>query len=265
MEHDRTIRLNCEAMRRARAAQNLSQRALARITDIRIAQLISMEQGGGCEKITLGSLCRLAEALCVDAASLLSRTSEPRPAQPDDVQVEAILAQVGKAVNRDDIAWALSWEIERVNAALVALERRLEGTGQRLRRAKFGWFGLAAAGDVLDAEKSANSERATFSEYGIQLRHARILSLLAEGKKIRQTHANAGTGTRGHNPVGELLRANLIGIGQHGIAISEDVAFSLCLDAVETAPAGSLRPQDRNPRAGYSINRQQRKTGEAEK
>jgi len=259
------VRLNGELLCRERAARSFSRRALSRMTDIRVAHLTALENGASCEKLTVGSLSRLAAALCVAPESLLVQSAAHRDPEPDDVKVEAVLAQVGKAVNRDDIAWALDWSLERVNAALLALEARLQRTGQRLRRGKFGWFGLAATGDVLTVEESANIERATISEYGLKRKHAAVLFQLAAPGRRLSMRMGQRDGVA-HDPRADLLRGQLIGIHvDGGLALCESVAFSLCVGRVATAPPRPIKPQDRNARAGYSINRVRRKPREPER
>jgi hypothetical protein len=203
-------------------------------------------------------LFKLAEALCVEPGSLLQRQAEARPPEKDDVTVEAMLAMVGKAVNRDDIAWALEWEIERVNHALLALEARLLGTGQRLRRAKFGWFGLAPTEDTLAPEEAQNIGRATCTEYGINLSQARTLYKVAHGERLHQNHTR-GRSDRLYNPISILLRAGLLGQEESGIALSAEVAYSLCFEDVRTAQPRPLKPQTRRLRAGYCVDHREKK------
>jgi transcriptional regulator with XRE-family HTH domain len=141
--------LNGETLKRARLNKNLNRRELSRLTTIRIAQLEALERGKPCELVTIGSLVKLGRALGIEPAQLLAPDGQDREPADDDVKVEALLAQVGKAVNRDDMAWALGWSIERTRDALKALDERLTGTGQRLRPTKFGWYGLGPAGGVI--------------------------------------------------------------------------------------------------------------------
>lgn len=241
----RETRVNGEVLRRARVARNLSQRALARDVNLRLGQLVAMEKSGHSDRLTLGALYKLADSLCVEPASLLTQQTAVREPAPDDVAVEALLATVGKATNRDDIAWALGWDLERVNRALLALEQRLRASGQRLRRAKFGWFCLAAADDVLGVDQALNITRVTFSEHGITRDHARVLYRLAQGTRLSRTHTGRPSArrTRNSNPTGDLLRAGMLGIGEDGVFLTPEVAFSLCLDEVQTVAARALKPR----------------------
>lgn len=248
---NRTIKLNGEAIKRGRLTLNLSQRALARNTDIRLGFLLKLESGGSSERVTLGQLYKLADALSVDVATLLSDGRASHPPKPDDVLVEAALAQVGKAVNKDDLAWALGWEPGRVTDALAALAARLEATGQRLRQHKFGWWGLSPAVGVLGDSSAADLDRATLSEFGLRLSHAKILHKLLAGRPLRRL---TPTGADKATPVGELLRARLVSVVDDGVVMNADVAFSLCLDDVPVASGGLLRPQRRKHRAVYSQN-----------
>jgi transcriptional regulator with XRE-family HTH domain len=259
MNEPRRITLNTEALRRARVTQNLSQRALSRIADIRLGQILLLEKGETCERLTISMLYRLADALSTDVAALLSREHAENQRGSDDVIVEAALAQVGKAVNRDDLAWALGWNLERVNAALKALGARLEGTGQRLREHKFGWYGLSSAAGTLSEEVAADLDRATLSEFGLQLRHAKVLRRLMRGKPLSGVQLTKHTTVV--SPVGELLRANLIGLRADGLGINPEVAFSLCLgDDCPTAEPQPLKPQLRKHRARYVNDRSAART-----
>jgi transcriptional regulator with XRE-family HTH domain len=247
------ITLNSDAIRRGRTTQALSQRQLSRMTDIRLAALLKLEKGGSCDRVTLNMLFKLADALCVEPAALIAQqTRESVSPEPDDIQVEAALAQAGKLINRDDLAWALGWDIERTRQGLGALEDRLRGTGQRLRAGKFGWYGLGAAGGVLTEDAAACLERTGFSEFGIQRRHARVLARLARGERLTGIKtASRHRVLRAQDAIGELLRANIIGVIHDGLALNPDVAFSLCLEDVRVAEPKPLRPQARRARARY--------------
>ena len=252
MEDQGPITLNTDALRRGRAERGLSHRQLSRMTDIRLVTLLGMEKGGPCDRVTLGMLSKLADALGIEPAALLGTTRDEVPPEPDDVQVEAALAQTGKLVNSDDLAWALGWDIERTRRALLALEQRLRTTGQRLRKGSYGWFGLSAARGVLSTDAAAAVERATFSESGIQRGHAQVLLQIAAGAKIHNTRPDSGKRVwRGPDTVGRLLRANLIGPTDDGLGLNPDVAFSLCLENVPLCEPTPVRPQMRGNRAPH--------------
>lgn len=256
MSATRTIRLNAEAIKRARISANLSQRALARNTDIRLGYVLSLEKGGSCERLTLAQLYKLADALSIDVAALLSDDRSTRAPEPDDVVVESALAQVGKAVNKDDLAWALGWEPGRVTDALNSLATRLETTGQRLRPHKFGWWGLSPAGGLLNETEAADLDRATLSEFGLRLSHAKVLYKLLDGKPLPRMSPVSTSGRPA--AVGELLRANIVGVTDDGVLLNPDVAFSLGLEDIPVGRPSKLRPQQRSPRAVYSQNRRER-------
>lgn len=257
MDDLRAIRLNGDLIRRARLARNLSQRIVARNAQLLPAQLLKLERSGRCEQLTLGALFRLADALCVEPASLLEHSHEARIPKADDVAVEAALASVGRATNRDDIAWALGWDLERVNRALRALEERLQMTGQRLGAVKIGWYSLAPADDVLPHQARANLQRAAITEFGLPLRHARLLRKLANGEPIKPNQVR-GRWDRLTNPVSVLVSAGLADFDGREVRLTEATAFSLCVDHVQHVPGPDPKPQARRMRAAYSADHRPR-------
>lgn len=245
-----------EKLRRARAAQGLSQRALARLTDIRIATLANLEKGEPVQTLTVRALVKLAAAVCVDPGTLLKRGETDIEPASDDVKVEALLAQAGKAVNRDDIAWSLGWSLERTSAALKALETRLQGTGQRLRLAKFGWYAVGPSQDVLTNDETARAARSTMSEYGMHRRHAKILRRLVNGRRLAGVHTGQAYELGKKNPTADLILANLVVAADNEILLTDDVAFSLCMERrVRTAAGSAVEPRVRPQRAGYAVDR----------
>lgn len=251
MDSIEPIRLNGDLIRRARLARRLSQRIVAGNAQMSPAQLQKLESSGRCERLTLAALFKLAETLSVEPATLLQHPSAGETSGPDDVVVEAALASIGKAVNRDDIAWALGWELGRVDDALLVLASRLQGTGQRLALAKFGWYRLTPAEGALSKAATANLRRAAIAEYGIKLNHARILRRLAQGERLKPSQARGRWGRVG-NPFSILGGAGLVDFDGGEVCLTEAAAFSLCLDGVRTTPSPEIKPMARRMRAPYS-------------
>lgn len=253
---DIDVRINGAKLSQARTAQGLSQRALGRLADIRMGTLAKLERGEPVQTLTVRALVKLADAVCVDPSTLLVRSEEPVDPEPDDVKVEALLAQAGKAVNRDDIAWSLEWTLDRTNDALKALERRLAPTGQRLRAAKFGWYAVGASQDVLSDDETARSTRVTMTEYGLHRAHAKLLSRLANGRKVGSIHTSQRYEFGKKNPIADLILARMVVPVEDQIVLSEDVAFSLNIGRrARTAPTPPVEPRVRRQRAGYSVDR----------
>lgn len=249
-------RLDGDAIREARVLSELSRRRLAHKTDIRIAQLVQIEQGAVCERLTLGALSRLAHALDVEPASLLA-TERPIPQSPaeDDVRIEALLAEVGKGMNRDDLAYVLGWDLERTQNALDALATRLAATGQRLTPLKFGWYRLAPSHKVMTRQERAAVGRTALGEYGPSKGHAKVLASLLrpDGAERAVLPRHKHEFGHGRSSITALIAAGLVGSTERGVALTEAVAFSLCAEPdVPTVPGTRIRPQMRLMRARYT-------------
>lgn len=139
--------LSIDTIRSRRLALGLSVRAFARAVGVSPMTVTALENGRNHEDLSLRLVCRIAAALDLELASLLERPEE-QPSGPDDVIVEAALAELGRLVHRDELARALEWDIARLAAALERLERRLIATGQRLRT-RGANVALATAPEVL--------------------------------------------------------------------------------------------------------------------
>lgn len=101
----------------------------------------------GDDRIPVGVLRQLCRILDVDLTELAESRGPGGDAEdaaegpPDDVRVEAALAEFDEGLSRDSLAEAFGWPLERVERALAVLDERLGPSGRRLR--PVGWHRYA--------------------------------------------------------------------------------------------------------------------------
>ena len=182
------------------------------------------------DRIPLGVLRRLCRILDVD----LTELSESRGPQgnvedaegelPDDVRVEAALAEFSDGLARDRLAEAFGWPLDRMERALAALEERLRPTGRRLRPVGWHRYALGPHLGVLTDEERCHLGRSTLD--GLSQDEAEALFQVARG------FASVGLFSTGPaaQAVRSLQRHGLIERNRGSFVLSLDVAFSLGLD-----------------------------------
>ena len=145
--------------------------------------------------------------------------------QDDDVAVEAALAEFNAGLSRDDLAQAFAWPLERVDAALVTLERRLRPSGRRVR--PLGWHRYALGPNLAVLTDSVRSKLArTAISPTLATDEAEALYQIIRGWR-RPSMFGRGLERPALNA---LRRLGLVEQRQTDLHLSEDVVFSLRLD-----------------------------------
>lgn len=181
------------------------------------------------DRIPVGVLRRLCRILDVDLTELAESQGPRGDAEdgevglPDDVRVEAALAEFPDGLSRDRLAEAFGWSLDRMERALAALGERLRPTGRRLRPVGWHRYALGPHLGVLTGDERSHLRRST-SE-GLDHDEAAVLFQIARG------FASVGlfnTGPRAQ-AVRSLQRQGLIERNRGWFVLSSDVAFSLGL------------------------------------
>lgn len=237
----------------------------------------AMENGGGNQDIGLAAAVRLANALGLRIAELVSvpesESESVSMANDDAAALGALLRATGTLTPVGALADVLGWPIGRVHAAEAELAERLRTVGQSLRRST-GRLAVDCGASAVDQEVMKSALRRHLGRDHLSLTEARMLRHVEHGD----------TPTQPSNPeqvaLGTLVRAELVTFGdvctrttEAPMCLSEDVRFSLMLDDVPdagdhgraprrrrspiTAPGGAGRPRRGQPlvrpeRSGHS-------------
>ncbi len=184
----------------------------------------------GDDRIPVGVLRRLCRILDVDLTELAESRGPRGDAEdgaegpPDDVRVEAALAEFTGGLSRDTLAEAFGWPLDRVERALAVLDERLAPTGRRLR--PIGWhrYTLAPHLGVLTVGERTHLTRST--REGLAQDEAEAMFQIVRGfGSINLFRTGPGAVA-----VASLLRAGLIEQNRGWFVPSMDVVFSLGLD-----------------------------------
>jgi len=182
------------------------------------------------DRIPVGVLRRLCRILDVDLTEL-SESQSPRGdaeddevGPPDDVRVEAALAEFPDGLSRVRLAEAFGWPLDRMERALAALEQRLRPTGRRLRPVGWHRYALGSHLGVLTPEERSHLRRSTSD--GLDHDEAAALFQIVRGFSSVGLFS---TGP-GAQAVRSLLRQGLIERHSGWFVLSADVVFSLGLD-----------------------------------
>ncbi|MCA1702053.1 MAG: hypothetical protein LC808_01790 [Actinobacteria bacterium] len=139
--------------------------------------------------------------------------------------VEAALATVAAGLSRDDLARIFAWSLERVDAALATLERRLQPSGRRLRPVGWHRYALAANLAVLSDAERARVARTTASQT-LDRDAADALYQIIYGWNRMSLSGRGLDGTA----LRKLISMGLVEQERADFKPSEDVVFSLRLD-----------------------------------
>lgn len=148
--------LNRRLIATRRAALGLSRHDLAQASGLATGAIEHIETNGTHDDLQLTVAVQLAGALGVAIPDLLQPTAPNPPAACRDIAVEALLAEQSEPLSAEEIARTLEWTLARTLAALRALERRLDGTGQSLQHLPVHRYALvpdATGGDLVSEQK----------------------------------------------------------------------------------------------------------------
>jgi len=218
--------LDTRLIRERRLALGLSQGALAGRLGVSPPLVRKLEQGENHHHLTLALVGQVGEVLGVPLHELVSAPDERAEANPDDLRVEAALAERRKKVRASELARALGWTLPRTHAALKRLRQRLEPTGQRLQQRLGGWR-LTSRGGVLTQRELEVLERATTARLRLTRYDALVLRALVQGELDPRWEAHANEAQR--VALGRLLKRGYAQKTSSGFAPTDDVVFSLAL------------------------------------
>jgi len=185
--------VNARLIAERRAALNMSQRALLQAAAVssRLIFAVDSDSGGQTSlpagaSMTLGDLWRLAAALAVTPAELLT-PDDSTPAGPPAADVAVLLAAVMDGARaplsrKDDIAQALDWSLERVDEAARQAAEHLPALGLTLHNNTTVGLGVRAKHGVLTPQNQQLLARAKTIRTNLRLDHARVLRDVAHGK-----------------------------------------------------------------------------------
>jgi transcriptional regulator with XRE-family HTH domain len=173
--------LDHHRVRQLRLERGLSERELARRLNVTSAVISTIEAGENHEELMLRVVHRLAGALEVDIATLLSK---PRPSTPpaalDDARLEAALFLTARQTRPETVARALGWSLKRTAAAADALAERLSERGLRLSHA--GGLALRVDESLLTSRERQALATRMVGQSGLKKSQARLLAHLLAGK-----------------------------------------------------------------------------------
>jgi len=184
--------LDVKLIERLRLRGGYSRREFRRLSGMKGVAYGRFLLGANHRRLTLGDLDRMAKALGVSPSGMFPRTSEASvEAQPDDVKLEAALAEAGKLLTREQLARSLNWDLVRLRRAKSSLSRRLAGSGQCLAANTLGLALRPAPEALTDDERKAVSRFAVPLK-GLRLPVAQLLRRIIDGsidaRKIEGGH-----------------------------------------------------------------------------
>ncbi len=178
------------------------------------------------DRLPVGVLRVLSRILDVEWRELIEGGGDAGDVvQDDDVAVEAALAEFNAGLSRDDLAQAFAWSLERVDAALVALERRLRPSGRRVRPVGWHRYALGPNLAVLSDSVRARLARTAISPT-LGTDQAEALYQIIRGWR-RPSMFGRGLDRPALNA---LRRLGLVEQRRADLELTEDVVFSLRLD-----------------------------------
>lgn len=185
--------INTKLITERRMALNMSERALIQATGVSHRLIYSVDPqpvgdlsialGAG---VTLAELARLARALAITPAELLT-SDDPARTGPPATDIAVLLAALmdGAQVtltSKDDLAHALGWPLERVEHAATQAADHLPALGLTLHHNDAGRLGIRARHGVLDPDDQQRLARAKTARTNLRLDEARVLRDVAHGR-----------------------------------------------------------------------------------
>jgi transcriptional regulator with XRE-family HTH domain len=216
--------LNTDLIRRRRIELRYSHRRLAAELGVSGAVIRGLEDGFNHEDVTVGLVCRLADALCCEPATLFnlpptghSPKAVDDPAD-DAVTLGAVLHASETATPRTAIVELLGWTYERLDTAAEKLDEQLGRCGLRLRDIN-GTLSIIRTVEALPRDQLTTTVRSHLLRAGLSRTEANLLRQIATGTAPNEK-SNADTVA-----LGVLVNANLT----DGTTLTEDVAYSLVM------------------------------------
>jgi transcriptional regulator with XRE-family HTH domain len=213
--------LDSERIRQLRLENGLSQRALSYLLGVSLTFVRHLERGGNHEQLTLRTVSRLAEVLGAEPYDLFLRDRSSADPSPDDVRVEALLANEGAALAAQEIAAAFGWPVRRVHDALAQLKRRLGSAGTDVWNGA-GRYKLGARRAVLSDAERDRLARARLPRRGITRPQAQLLREIAAGTFKKSYPWASGMRHLAHQEqiaLAALLKLSLIRLNEEGVPV----------------------------------------------
>lgn len=182
--------------------------------------------------LTYDQLIALAAIYGIALSDLLDRLADKpdahHPATPADAaKVEAVMVDAREGIDRDDIAIAFGWTLERTQAAIDALIDTLRDRGQSVAQLAAGRYRLMARPGLIDYDEQTRLQAARGrTTLTLGPTEATVLRVLLD-------HANhSGSCELFDDPaervaVGTLIKAGMVFEWGDSLCVSSQVAFSL--------------------------------------
>lgn len=225
-----TTLLNSARVRTRRLELGLSERELSGVTGLGQAVIRGVEAGTNHKDLTLGELTRLAAALTVDVAQLLT-VAEPTTTAAKETQngehlarVCALLHDVNRLIPVESLATTTGHTLEQTHAVLAVLDAQLRTIGLRVHTLG-NTVRVCSDVDAVDAETLRRTWRAHLGRRGLDIGQVHTLHQVRAGRRSK-TLTNDQQVT-----VNQLTNAGLLTRTTSGGAeLSADVRYSLLLD-----------------------------------
>jgi len=223
--------INTKLIAERRTALNMSPRALHRAAALSHRVVYVTEPGSMAHaSMTLAELTRLAAALGVTPADLLTTSSTDTTGPPTDdvgVLLAALMdeAQVALA-HKEDVARALGWSLERMDEAAREAAVRLPALGLQLHENQ-GAVALRAAHGALSAEDQQRVARAKTLRSHLRIDKARELHDIAHGRVVGDWHR--GLSAKRRIALQGLHKRGLIEEVPAGLQLTATAGYSLML------------------------------------
>lgn len=177
--------INTDLIAERRLALNMSPRALHRAAALSHRVVYVTEPGSMAHaSMTLAELTRLAAALGVPPADLLTTSSTDTTGPPTDdvgVLLAALMDEAKVALaHKEDVARALGWPLERIDTAAREAAARLPALGLQLHE-NHGAVAVRAAHGLLTGEEQQRVARAKTLRSHLRIDHASALHDIAHG------------------------------------------------------------------------------------
>jgi len=192
-------------LRSTRLARGLSTQALAERAGLSIAAIQYLEAHGDLPQRSPAQ--RVREALGLPPPTDHDAIPEPAPEAPDDVAIEALIADTATGCHEEHLADALRWTLPRVIAAIRALDQRLARTGQVLIRDARDGYTLGARHSVVDDDARRSVRERQLAD--LDPLTALILRDILEGATKKRRWTNFTTPDE-QQAIRHLLAAELI-------------------------------------------------------
>lgn len=246
--------VNTRLIAERRAALNMSQRALIQAAAVssRLIFAVDSDSDGQISapagaSMTLADLWRLATALAVTPAELLTPDDSTRAGPPaDDVAVLLAALMDGARAplsRKDDIAQALGWSLERVDGAASQAAEHLPALGLMLHNNTALGLGVRTKHGVLSPQAQQRLARAKTIRTNLRLDHARVLRDVAHGKFGKDWRWRLRSHQRAC--IQALRKRGLVEDTQEGLRLTATASYSLLLS--DEPPANDASPPDPMP------------------